>query len=102
MKRLARGINQNTHPGEIFSNQIIKFNNLTIERTANLLGVKQYTLSKIVNGKSPINPMMAIRISKVFGGSASFWTKLQSAYYLREAEKEFEIKQIKLNKFKHI
>lgn len=95
MKPLARTIKQNTHPGEILSNQIIKPNKLSVEKTAKLLGVTKPTLSKVVNGKSAISPLMAIRISKVFGGSANLWIKLQAAYDLREAEKEFKKKQIK-------
>ncbi len=96
---MSRNIKFNTHPGEIISKQIIKPNKLSIDKTAKLLGVTRPTLSKIVNGKSAISPLMAIRISKVFGGSANLWIRLQAAYDLREAEKEFEDKQIKLDKY---
>ncbi|MGL6128560.1 HigA family addiction module antitoxin [Chryseobacterium artocarpi] len=99
MKPLIRAIKHNTHPGEIISSQIIKPNKLTVERTAKLLGITRPTLSNIVNGKSVITPIMAIRISKVFGGNAEFWIRLQTSYDLREAEKEFKEKNIKLDKF---
>jgi plasmid maintenance system antidote protein VapI len=42
---------------------------------------------------------MAIRISKVFGGNAAFWVRLQSSYDLRKAKKEFEEMHIELDKF---
>ena len=99
MKPLIRAIKHNTHPGEIISSQIIKPNKLTVERTAKLLGITRPTLSNIVNGKSVITPIMAIRISKVFGGNAEFWIRLQTSHDLREAEKEFKEKHIELDKF---
>lgn len=102
MKPLVRAIKHNTHPGEILSNQIIKLNNLTIDKAAKLLGITRPTLSNIVNRKSAITPIMALRISKVFGGNASFWIRLQSAYDLREAEEEYEKKHIRLVKFETI
>ncbi|HAY3506926.1 HigA family addiction module antitoxin [Elizabethkingia anophelis] len=102
MKLSTRVIKHNTHPGEIILNQILKPNKLTVEKTAELLKVTRATISKIVNGKSAISPLMAIRISKVFGGSASFWIRIQTTYDLRKAEKEFKDKQIKLDRFKYI
>lgn len=50
-------------------------------------------------GKSAISPNMAIRISKVFGGNADLWIRLQSSYELRQAEKEFEDNPIELNRY---
>ncbi|TZG00370.1 HigA family addiction module antidote protein (plasmid) [Chryseobacterium panacisoli] len=44
----------------------------------------QPALLNIINGKSVITPCMAIRISEVFGGNATFWVRLQTAYDLRE------------------
>lgn len=101
MKPLVRAIKHNTHPGEIILNQIIKPNNLTIEKTAVLLGVSRPNLSNIINGKSGVSPIMSIRLSKVFGGNSSFWVRLQTAYDLREAEKEFETKKIYLDRFEY-
>jgi len=37
------------------------------------LGVTRTTLSELVNGKRGISPEMAVRLSKVFGGSAESW-----------------------------
>ncbi|UKB79563.1 HigA family addiction module antitoxin [Chryseobacterium sp. MEBOG07] len=99
MKSLTRGIKHNTHPGEILLNQIVKANNLTVDKAAKHLGITRPTLSNIVNGKSAITPIMAIRISKVFGGNPAFWIRLQSAFDLRKAEQEFEEDHIELDKF---
>lgn len=99
MKTNTRAIKHNTHPGEILSEFILKDNNLTVERASKLLGVSRPNLSNIVNGKSAISPKMAIRISKVFGGNAALWTRLQAAYDLREAEQEFEKENIHLERY---
>lgn len=99
MKPLSRAIKHNTHPGEILSELIIKSNNLTVDKASKLLGVSRPNLSNIVNSKSAISPLMAIRISKVFGGNASLWIRLQYAYDLRKAEKEFEEMDIHLDKY---
>jgi len=99
MTPLPRAIKHNTHPGEILSEMILKANNLTVEKASQLLGVSRPNLSNVVNCKSGISPLMAIRISKVFGGNAAIWIKLQYSYDLRKAEKEFEEMNIQLVKY---
>lgn len=96
---LERAISHNTHPGEILFEEIILQNKLTIEKTAKLLGIPRATLSNIVNCKNDIKPLMAIRIEKVFGGSAKLWIDLQAQYNLRKAQKEFKSKKILLKRF---
>jgi len=87
------------HPGFLLKEDILEFNNLSVTDAAKLLGITRINLSKIINEKSAISPNMAIRISKVFGGSPDFWLKLQMRYDLINAEKEFEKKNIQLEKY---
>lgn len=96
---MERGIKENTHPGEILREEVIKVNNLTVIKAAELLKVTRPTLSNILNCKAAITPNMAIRIAKVFGGDASLWLRLQSTYDLRKAEKEFTNSDLDLHKF---
>ena len=96
---LERGISHNTHPGEILFKDIILSNKITLEKTAKLLEISRSKLSNIVNCKSAIKPLMAIRIEKVFGGNAKLWIDLQAQYNLRKAQKEFNSKKINLNRF---
>ena len=98
---MKRRIKENTHPGEIISEMIIKANGLSVERTAKLLHVSRPNLSNIINCKSSVSPTMALRLARVFGGNASFWIRLQSAFDLRKAEREFEEKHIELEKFEY-
>jgi addiction module HigA family antidote len=58
---------------------------LSISGAAAALGVTRTTLSELVNGKRGISPEMAVRISKVFGGSADSWLTQQAHYDLAQA-----------------
>jgi addiction module HigA family antidote len=55
---------------------------LTITAAAAALGVTRTTLSELVNEKRGISPEMAVRLSKVFGGSAESWLTQQAHYDL--------------------
>ena len=58
------------HPGGLVLRQCIEPLGLSI------------TLSELVNGKRGISPEMAVRLSKVFGGSAESWLVQQAQYDL--------------------
>jgi antitoxin HigA-1 len=61
------------HPGGFVLRQCIEPLGLTITQAAAALGVTRTTLSELVNEKRGISPEMAVRLSKVFGGSAATW-----------------------------
>jgi addiction module HigA family antidote len=68
------------HPGGFVLRQCIEPLGLSITDAA--LGVTRTTLSELVNGKRGISPEMAVRLSKVFGGSAESWLVQQAQYDL--------------------
>src|SRR6266849_3507460 len=68
------------HPGGFALRQCIEPLGLTIKDAAAALGVTRTTLSELVNGKRGISPEMALRLSKVFGGSAESWLTQQAHY----------------------
>jgi len=70
------------HPGGFVLRQCIEPLGLSITDAAAALGVTRTTLSELVNGKRGISPEMAIRLSKVFGGSAESWLVQQVQYDL--------------------
>lgn len=70
------------HPGGFVLRQCIEPLGLTI--TAAALGVTRTTLSELVNEKRGISPEMAVRLSKVFGGSAETWLTQQAHYDLAQ------------------
>ena len=59
--------------------------NANLDSAARKLGVSRKQLSDIVNGRSGISPVMAIRLDKAFGGGAETWFRLQAAYDLAQA-----------------
>ncbi len=71
------------HPGGFVLRQCIEPLGLTITQAAAALGVTRTTLSELVNEKRGISPEMAVRLSKVFGGSAETWLTQQAHYDLR-------------------
>ena len=70
------------HPGSVFRQVCINPIGMTVTDAATHLGVSRGQLSNVVNGRSGISPEMAVRISKVFGGSAQIWCRMQAAYDL--------------------
>jgi addiction module HigA family antidote len=70
------------HPGGLLLRQCIEPLGLSITAAAAALGVTRTTLSKLVHGKRGISPEMAVRLSKVFGGSAESWLVQQAQFEL--------------------
>jgi addiction module HigA family antidote len=74
------------HPGGVVLRQCIEPLGLSITDAAAALGVTRTTLSELVNGKRGISPEMAVRLSKVFGGSAASWLTQQAHYELAHVD----------------
>lgn len=60
-----------SHPGEVIRDEIIAPLGLTIQATAEILGVTCQSLSALLDEHASLSPEMAIRIEKAFGTSAS-------------------------------
>jgi antitoxin HigA-1 len=76
------------HPGLVVLQECIEPLNLTISGAAAALGVTRNTLSELVNGKRGISPEMAVRLSKVFGGTEEGWLMQQAKYDLAHVRRE--------------
>ena len=82
------------HPGGVVLRQCIEPLGLTITDAAAALRVTRTTLSELVNGKRAISAEMAVRLSKVFGGSAESWLVQQVQYDLAH----FKVARLKLKR----
>src|SRR6266849_926756 len=82
--RLNMAMKNPPHPGGFVLRQCIEPFGLTITDAAAALGVTRTTLSELVNEKRGISPEMAVRLSKVFGGSAESWLTQQAQYELAQ------------------
>src|ERR1019366_1680875 len=76
------------HPGLVVLQECIEPSGLTITQAAEALGVTRNTLSELVNGKRGISPEMAVRLSKVFGGSDESWLVQQAQYDLAQVRRD--------------
>lgn len=73
------------HPGAIVLHDCIEPLNLSVTRTAHILGVTRQTLNNLVHEKSGISAEMAIRLEQAFGGTATVWLQMQANYDLSKA-----------------
>ncbi len=71
-----------THPGTVFLEDVMKPLNLSVTRTAQLLGVSRKALSEFINEKTSLSPDMALRISITTGTSAESWMNMQQKHTL--------------------
>jgi addiction module HigA family antidote len=84
------------HPGGLVLRHCIEPLGLTITAAA-ALGVTRTTLSELVNEKRGISPEMAVRLSKVFGGSAETWLTQQAHYDLAQVHADrIKLKRLEL------
>jgi addiction module HigA family antidote len=85
------------HPGLVVLQECIEPLGLTITDAAAALGVTRTTLSELVNEKRGISPEMAVRLSKVFGGSAQSWLVQQAQYDLAHVRADrMKLKRLEL------
>jgi len=83
------------HPGGFVFRQCIEPSGLTITQVAAALGVTRTTLSELINEKRGISPEMAIRLSKLFGGSPASWLTQQVHYDIAQIDaSRVKVKQL--------
>ena len=71
-----------THPGEILLEEFVKPYGLTQKKLCELLNVGIKTISEIYNKKRGISPVMALKLTNLFGTTPEFWMNAQTAYDL--------------------
>lgn len=76
------------HPGELIRDICLAPLGLTVTEAAAGLGVTRKTLSSLLNGHSCVTPVMAIRLSKAFGGSPESWLNHQMQFDLWHAQQK--------------
>ena len=77
------------HPGEFIRSVYLDpyADKISRSEVARKLGVARPTFNRLVNEQSNVSPEMAIRLSKVLGGSAQSWLNMQTQFDLYYAEK---------------
>lgn len=83
------------HPDENLRELCLAPLGISVTAAAEGLDVSRKTLSSILNGRSGINPEMAIRLSIAFDTSAESWLNQQSQYDLWQAEQNRDSLQVR-------
>ena len=79
-----------THPGEVLREDFMPDYDLTTASLADALGVSRQTINEILRERRAITPVMALRLSRLFGNSAEFWLNAQNARDIWESEQHFK------------
>ena len=74
------------HPGELLREDVLPAVGRPKSEIARLLGISRQTLYDILNEKKPVTPTTALRLARMFGGSAESWVNMQRNYDLKIAE----------------
>ena len=69
-----------SHPGDFIRTEIIEELGLNVTRAAEILGVREATLSDLLNGNAVLSPEMALRIEKAFGVGMDMLLRMQAWY----------------------
>ena len=89
-------MNNPPHPGKFLKQCYLEELNLTVTKTAEMLGISRVSLSEIINCKSRITAEMAIKLSKAFSTSPEFWANMQSSYDLWQAIQKVNVDDVQV------
>jgi addiction module HigA family antidote len=75
-----------THPGEMLREDFMPDFDLNATSMAIALGVSRQTINQLLRERRAITPVMALRLSRLFGNSPEFWLNAQHAWDLWDSE----------------
>jgi addiction module HigA family antidote len=68
------------HPGGIVKRELAELS-CSITKFAAHIGVSRVALSRVLNGRAGITPLMSLKFSEAFGqGSSDIWFRMQNEY----------------------
>jgi len=74
------------HPGETLREDVLPALNLKIAALARHLGYGREHLSRVLHGRAPISPDLAVRLERAGIGRARAWLAVQADYDLWQSE----------------
>ena len=78
-----------THPGEMLREDFLQDYGLSVTALAAALGVSRQTANELLQCRRAVSPVMALRLSRLFGNSSTFWLNAQNAFDLWHAERRY-------------
>jgi len=85
-----------THPGEMLREDFMPDYGLTASTLAAGLGVSRQTIHELLKEDRAITPLMALRLSRLFGNSPAFWLNAQQARGLWESEQSYRDELVRI------
>ncbi len=79
-----------THPGEMLREDFLPDYGLTTATLSDALGVSGQTINEFLKERRSVTPLMALRLSRLFGNAPEFWRHAQQARDLWEIERRFQ------------
>lgn len=79
------------HPGKVLLQQYLEPQKISQNALARAIKVPPRRINEIVHEKRGITADTAVRLSIYFGGSAGYWTHLQSAYEIEKVRQSITI-----------
>ena len=91
-----------THHGEMLREDFMPDYGLTASAMVSALGVSRQTIHELLSEKRSITPLMALRLSRLFGNSPTFWLNAQQARDLWESERGYHADLMRIQRKKDI
>ncbi len=87
------------HPGGIIKRTYLKHCGLRSAEVANKLKVSPATFNRLINGRSSVSPIMALKLSKVLGRTPESWMAMQRNFDIWKAKSEIDLSNYETIKF---
>jgi addiction module HigA family antidote len=79
-----------SHPGAMLREDFMPDYGLTASHLAAALGVSRQTVYDLLREQRSVTPLMALRLARLFGNSATFWLNAQQALDLWQSEQSYQ------------
>lgn len=79
-----------TTPGEILKEEFLLPLRLTQKELADHIGVDIKVINRIVNEKTSVSPLVALKLAYALGVSADFWLNAQMALDIYNAQQDLD------------
>lgn len=79
-----------THPGILLREEVLPELDMSQGMLAERLGVSRRTVSELLHARRAVTPDMALRLTRLLGGTAEGWLRMQAAYDLWQWQRRNE------------